>query len=174
MWAGLQITRLTALREPRSCDLRNARPTHCLCGHSGYYPLIKKAIRTKWQGEWTLVLNNKLRLIRASASPWQSSAQDQISRERLLTRLRIGHTFLTHILWNKDTLLSVTTALCRSGWGTSSPSVQLVTTWDAHFPNIDGDYDEAMKVILVEGDQCNFDAAKLIAFLTACDVLDKL
>ena len=33
---GLQITRLDALSEPRSCDLLNARPTHCLCGHSGY------------------------------------------------------------------------------------------------------------------------------------------
>ena len=31
----LQITRLAALREPRSCDLRNTRPTHCLCCHSG-------------------------------------------------------------------------------------------------------------------------------------------
>ena len=36
MRAGLQITRLTVLREPRSCDLRNGRPTHCLCGQSGY------------------------------------------------------------------------------------------------------------------------------------------
>ena len=36
MRAGLQITRLTALSQPRSCDLRNARPTRCLCGHSGY------------------------------------------------------------------------------------------------------------------------------------------
>ena len=34
---GLQITRLTALTEIRTCDLRNAWPTHCLCGHSGYY-----------------------------------------------------------------------------------------------------------------------------------------
>ena len=32
---GLQITRLTALSQRRSCDVRNARPTHCLCGHSG-------------------------------------------------------------------------------------------------------------------------------------------
>ena len=32
---GLQITRLAALSMPRTCDLRNARPTHCLCGHSG-------------------------------------------------------------------------------------------------------------------------------------------
>ena len=33
---GLHITRLTARTEMRTCDLRHARPTHCLCGHSGY------------------------------------------------------------------------------------------------------------------------------------------
>ena len=32
----LQITRLAALSEPRSCDHRNARPTHCLCSRSGF------------------------------------------------------------------------------------------------------------------------------------------
>ena len=36
MRAGLRITRLTALSELRTCDLQNARPTHCLCGRSGY------------------------------------------------------------------------------------------------------------------------------------------
>ena len=42
----------------------------------------------------------------------------------------------------------------------------------AHFPKIDGNYD--VRVILAEGDQCNFDAAKLRAFLNECSVLDKL
>ena len=36
MRAGLQITRLSALSQPRTCDLRYARPPHFLCGHSGY------------------------------------------------------------------------------------------------------------------------------------------
>ena len=36
MRAGLQITRLAALSEPRMCDLRNARQTHCLCRNSRY------------------------------------------------------------------------------------------------------------------------------------------
>ena len=40
MRAGQQITRLTALSEVRTCDLRNTRPTHCLCGHSGYKGLV--------------------------------------------------------------------------------------------------------------------------------------
>ena len=34
--ARLQITKLAALSQLRTCDLRNARPTHCLCGQSGY------------------------------------------------------------------------------------------------------------------------------------------
>ena len=37
---GLQITRLAALSQPRTCDLRIPRPTHCLCGHPGYKVFI--------------------------------------------------------------------------------------------------------------------------------------
>ena len=33
---GLQITRLAALSQPRTCNLRKARPMHCLCCHWGY------------------------------------------------------------------------------------------------------------------------------------------
>ena len=33
---GPQITRLTATSEPRTRDLRNARPTQCLCSHSAW------------------------------------------------------------------------------------------------------------------------------------------
>ena len=40
---GLQITRLNALSEHRTCDLRNARPTHCLCGHSWYKKFLQMA-----------------------------------------------------------------------------------------------------------------------------------
>ena len=36
MRALLQIIRLTALNQPRTCDLRSASSMHCLCGHSGY------------------------------------------------------------------------------------------------------------------------------------------
>ena len=125
-------------------------------------------------GWMTLVINNKLRLIRSSVSLWQSSAQDQVNRERLLTRLRIGHIFLTYgylmdipsLLWRLH---------CAAHGEAHPPRVSNFSDMRrAHFPNIDGDYDEAMRVILAEGDQCNFDATKLIAFLTACDVLDKL
>ena len=44
MPAGLQITRLTALSDPRTCDLRNTRPTHCMCGHSWYLAGIEREL----------------------------------------------------------------------------------------------------------------------------------
>ena len=128
--------------------------------YKDYYPVIKKAIRTKWQGEWTLVINKKPRSIRASVSPWQSSAQDQVSRERLLTRLRIGHAFLTHgyLMEQRpppfcdDCIVPLTVRHILAECPTCNDMRR------AHFPNIDGDYDEAMRVILAEGEQCNFDA----------------
>ena len=36
MRAQLQTVRLTALNQPRTCDLWSASSMHCLCGHSGY------------------------------------------------------------------------------------------------------------------------------------------
>ena len=45
---GLQITRLTALTEMRTCDLRNARPTHSLCGHSGYILILQYSINSNF------------------------------------------------------------------------------------------------------------------------------
>ena len=42
MRAGLHITRLAALSQTRSWDLRITRPTHCLCGHSGYKVLSQR------------------------------------------------------------------------------------------------------------------------------------
>ena len=59
MRAGLQITRLAALSEPRTCDLRNARPTHCLCGHLSFvinqFPLQQTISRCSNQSP---VVNN--------------------------------------------------------------------------------------------------------------------
>ena len=43
---GLQITRLAALSEQRTCDLQNARPTHCLCCHSGYSDIGQCTVST--------------------------------------------------------------------------------------------------------------------------------
>ena len=61
-----------------------------------FYPVIKKAIFNKWQQLWQTVDNNKLRAIKDNVSVWPSSKQKIRKTEVILTRLRIGHTKLTH------------------------------------------------------------------------------
>jgi len=60
------------------------------------FPLIKKAALTHWQSQWTQVQNNKLRVIKDNTCAWPSSSSHNKRHTRLLTRLRIGHTLLTH------------------------------------------------------------------------------
>ena len=62
-------------------------------------PVIKGYIRNKWQRRWTSQLmpnNKKYKSIRNSVSSWPSSYQRDRRVEVVLTRLRIGHTYLTH------------------------------------------------------------------------------
>ena len=58
---------------------------------------IKSKIWLKWQKEWEDVpATNKLRSIKKCVNSWQSSIQKKRYLEVLLSRLRIGHTKLTH------------------------------------------------------------------------------
>ena len=58
--------------------------------------LIHHYIIGKWQQHWTNLTDNfKLKSIRPSVHPWNSFQGDRRSSV-VLTRLRIGHTFLTH------------------------------------------------------------------------------
>ena len=62
---------------------------------------LKAAFRAEtkkcWQASWDTVLVNKLKPIKASINPWQSSARHSRHEEIVTTRLRIGHSLLTHV-----------------------------------------------------------------------------
>lgn len=74
----------------------SARPFSLLSlPHRDYYPLIRAASFGVWQEEWTAVTDNKLRTIKGVVHPWHSSLKSR-RMEIILTRLRIGHTLLTH------------------------------------------------------------------------------
>ena len=65
--------------------------------YKDYVTALKQQIKTKWQSQWSEVPdNNKLRQIKPSVELWQSSIQNDRQTEVLLTRLRLGHTRLTH------------------------------------------------------------------------------
>ena len=58
---------------------------------------IRKHVKKKWQERWSSLDNNrKYRSIRNSITRWSSSYQKDRRTEIILSRLRIGHTHLTH------------------------------------------------------------------------------
>ncbi|KAI5738408.1 hypothetical protein M8J77_006641 [Diaphorina citri] len=68
-----------------------------LCSATDFKPIIDKIIISKWQNSWdNLTLGNKLKAIKPKIEKWQSSSRQTRFEEIVLTRMRIGHTRLTH------------------------------------------------------------------------------
>ena len=62
-----------------------------------YITTLKTFIRMKWQQQWDEEhAHNKLKMIKLMVTFWDSSVQKEKHIEVILTRLRIGHTRLTH------------------------------------------------------------------------------
>ena len=57
---------------------------------------IKKAVNKSWEQEWERVQNNKLRNIKDNVKPFLTSTCKYREWERKLSRLRLGHTRITH------------------------------------------------------------------------------
>ena len=58
---------------------------------------IKSVVQKNWQNHWTEVpILNKLREIKETVKMWDTSHQRSRYEEVILTRLRIGHTNITH------------------------------------------------------------------------------
>lgn len=55
---------------------------------------IKQSIRREWESRWTQLTDVKLREIKFDTTKWND--RDNAVDQRVLTRLRIGHTRLTH------------------------------------------------------------------------------
>ena len=61
-----------------------------------YIGSLKSYTKTKWQNIWDGENNNKLKTIKKDVNLWNSSIQNEKYIEVILTRLRIGHTRLSH------------------------------------------------------------------------------
>ena len=58
--------------------------------------IYESLIIQDWQNLWLNTTNNKLRTLKADTKKWLTSSHAQRRTETTLTRLRIGHTALTH------------------------------------------------------------------------------
>ena len=70
-------------------------PRNCPVPYKDFYPVIKLCVKKKWQDYWDSVGPNKMREITSLISPWKYINMPR-RWERVLCRLRIGHTRLTH------------------------------------------------------------------------------
>ena len=58
---------------------------------------INRFISTKWQEQWSSCLNNKLFKIKPTLGVWPSRFRNSRKEEVVLSRLRIGHTYFSHL-----------------------------------------------------------------------------
>ena len=82
-------------RAARAKALSNDPCDECPVFYKDYFPIIRRRTRDLWAEKWR-DLNNKLRTIRDNTHPWPSWSQYGRKTSIILTRLRIGHTLLTH------------------------------------------------------------------------------
>ncbi|KAL1457596.1 hypothetical protein WDU94_007809, partial [Cyamophila willieti] len=61
----------------------------------------KKKILSSWNLEWSYLENNKLHEIKAENKAWHPPYEISRKKQVCLTRLRIGHTNLTHVFLMK-------------------------------------------------------------------------
>ena len=70
--------------------------SNCLISHTDTYQYISQYVRDMWQREWDMAVNNKLHatkpLIGKQPSTYRSVHRDEL----VLSRLRLGHSYLTH------------------------------------------------------------------------------
>ena len=69
-----------------------------MCPIRSLVNIVSSLLFFDWQEKWNAIpLTNKLRNVKDTINPWLSSCQPKNRREEtILTRLRIGHTNLTH------------------------------------------------------------------------------
>ena len=99
--AAKSATSLPKITDPRlspSSDLKNS---------------LKSLIYSSWHSSWDSQSTNKLRQIKPKPIPWQSSYRTSRHEETLLSRLRIGHTRLTHAYLFLDLLSPADCPYCR-------------------------------------------------------------
>ena len=59
-------------------------------------PTINKFLHTKWQQQWSNNIHNKLFQIQPTLGEWRLASRKSRREQVVISRLRIGHTRLTH------------------------------------------------------------------------------
>ena len=72
--------------------------------YTDFKPYINKYIRDIWQNEWDQKTGNKLHSVKPTLGVWNDSFRRSRKEEVVLSRIRIGHSKITHsFIFNKGT-----------------------------------------------------------------------
>ena len=80
----------------KEAALLQGEPAYYSYPYKDFYTIVKRAVFTRWREQWQATNNNKLRAIKNDVTVWPSSKNNVRKMETILTRLRIGHTHITH------------------------------------------------------------------------------
>ena len=151
--------------------------------HTDHYSTIKLACRSSWEAIWSgTPTSNKLRSIKPTLKIWRSSLQEIRKEEVLLARLRIGHTRLTqaHLMQGRrrddpdlceDCIVPLTVLHVL----VECPSY--IEQRRRYLPaevRSESNPNEALKIILAEDENNNFNIRSLINYLKSTQIYDKL
>ena len=138
---------------------------------SDFFPILKQVIFHKWQMMWNETSeNNKLKQIKPIVGKWASSFQKDRRTEVVLSRLRIGHTLLTHgYLMNTQHDPIPQCTQCRT---TLTIKHILIDCPVFARQRMSSFGNKTLKDIL--SDSPTFLAYPIIKFLRSCDLLNKV
>jgi len=145
--------------------------------HKDYYPMIKRKMFEKWQREWSSNDNNKLRQIKHTIAPWKSANQSNIRSSMILTRLRIGHTALTHghLMERRNAPYCLD---CLVPLTVIHMLVECPSTYDIRrrfYPALpEANPARAIADILAEREGNNYDFDKLVRYLKELNIYNKM
>ena len=138
---------------------------------SDFLPTLKQSIFAKWQTLWNEESeNNKLKQIKPTIGIWHSSFQKERHSEVVLSRLRIGHTLLTHGYLMKTPHDPVPECpQCRTVLTVNHIFTECPTFDRQRMSSIGN---KPLKEILSESP--NFSAYPIMKFLKNCNLLSKI
>lgn len=142
-----------------------------------WYPIIKKEIKRTWNAEWQMIQGNKLRQIKPTVYPWTSSNQPTRKNSIILTRIRIGHTKLTHqhLMENRPPPYCEDCLVPLSIHHVLAECPSNVEARLRHYPQTCGlSSTETLKKMISEENDTRFNSENLFKYLTDIDVFNSI
>lgn len=148
----------------------NTLPILAEHSYRDFYPIIKGETKQCWNTQWHQTQGNKLRNIKPHVFPWISSNLTNRRKSIILTRLRIGHTLISHQYlmerreppYCEDCIVPLTVKHIIAECPNHQQNRRLI------YPMINNTMssDDVMREMLAEKPDCRFDHELIMRYVT--------